>query len=171
MAKRNGVNRNNEQAGDELEEQAEGAAPSLGLDEGPAEAEGGQAADRPARGRQGDDTRPYCPRHNCLLKAESTKETHTSYRCPVPGCETKEKRVRPAVRVPSNPKLCPQRQCRGEDGTKQVALEVDDRLSNLAQLHMVCPFCGFNMKVPRPQFDQAALERERRRGADDLAAR
>jgi hypothetical protein len=128
--------------------------------------------DQPAvaspRARQGDDTKPYCPRHNVLLRATGSRELHTNYACPVQGCQTREKRIRPSLKVPSEPQMCPQRTCRDADG---VALEVDERLSNLAHLHMSCPQCGFHLKMPRPQFDAAAAARERRRETQDLSER
>lgn len=123
------------------------------------------------RARQVDETQPYCPRHNVLLRATGSRAKHTNYACPVRGCDTKEKRVRPTLKVPIEPQMCPQRACKDEAGIARSALEVLPRLSNLAQLHMECPRCGFHLKVPRPQFDAAAAGRERRREAVDLSER
>jgi hypothetical protein len=157
-----------EKPADKPAEQLE-QVPTLGLDEGPAQsAEAGD--DTPVetgRGRQGDDSKPYCPLHNCLLVATGSKPGHTHYACPVAGCDSREKRARPAIKVPARPQMCPQRSCR-EAG---AALEADPRLSNVAQLNMICPRCGFSMKVPRPHFDAAAAQRARRQDVDDLAAR
>jgi hypothetical protein len=103
------------------------------------------------------------------MKASCSTGAVTHYACPVAGCDTRAKKVRPQVKVPSQPQMCPMRSC------DEVALEVDSRLSNLVQLHMVCPRCHFALKVPKPQFNAAAAAevaaRQRRREAEDLAAR
>jgi len=121
----------------------------------------------PARARQRDLLRPYCPLHNCLMVATSSRKLHTNYACPVHDCDETEKRARPSVRVPAQPQLCPQRHCRG--AMLAQALEVVPTLSTAAQLHMACPKCGFNLKAPRPQFDAARAQRQR--DAEDLADR
>jgi hypothetical protein len=125
------------------------------------------------RGQQGDDSRPICSKHNCLMRAYSSKDLATHYLCPVEGCKATAKRARPTVKVPAEPQYCPQRGCRGQGTGPPVALEVNVRLSNVAQLHMQCPQCGFSLKAPRPQFDVAADKERRRRQlqAEDLAAR
>lgn len=127
------------------------------------------AAEAP-RGRQGDDSRPYCPRHNCLCQAHGTAENVTHYRCPVAGCDTREKKIRPSLKMPAAPQACPQRNCAPAGDRPQVFLEVDTRLGSLAHLHMFCPQCGFHVNVPKPQFDGAAALRAQRQ-AEDLAAR
>jgi len=147
--------------------------PSLGLDDGQAAAEAHGDQEPPlvlparARGQQGDAGRPYCPRHNVLMVAYATKPEKTHYKCPVEACDETAKRVRPTLRVPAAPQLCPQRHCR-RDG-QAMALETVGTLSTVAQLHMQCPRCGFALKVPRPQFEPA-LER-RRAAVEDLAER
>lgn len=142
------------------EEQA--AEASLGLDDGIAAAESAgpktsaPAADlqkTAAAGRQGDGSRPFCCRHNCLMKAEKSDPLATHYACPVPGCSEKEKKARPAIKVPAEPMRCTQRVHGLEkEGSREHFLEVNDELSTLANLHMECPGCGFHVKVPRPQF-------------------
>lgn len=117
------------------------------------------------RGQQGDEGRPYCPRHNVLMRAIGSHPDHTRYKCPVPGCDEKAKRVRPTLKVPHQPQMCPQRSC------DEVAMVVTPALSNVAQFHMECPQCGFSLKVPRPTF-APQLDRQRRiAAAEDLAAR
>lgn len=139
-------------------------------DEGPeAATDVEQTPPPPTRARQGDDGRPFCPTHNCLQIASGSKGKHTHYRCPVPGCATREKRARPQVKVPAEPQACPQRTCREPDGTPLAFLEVDPKLSSMAQLHMHCPRCGFHLKVPRPIFAEALAQQRRPR--EDLAAR
>jgi hypothetical protein len=101
----------------------------------------------------------------------------THYACPVPGCNSKEKRARPAVKIPVFPQPCPQRTCRNEHGKPLAFLEVDARLSGVSHLRMVCPKCRFHVNVPRPQFGAAvptpaeAKERYRRGRTEDLASR
>jgi len=123
---------------------------------------------QPVRARQGDDGRPFCPTHNCLQVASGSKGKHTHYRCPVPGCTTREKRARPQVKVPAEPLACPQRTCRDEKQEPLAYLAVDAKLSTIAQLHMTCPKCGFHVKVPRAIF--AASHQASGRN-EDLAAR
>lgn len=129
------------------------------------------------RARQGDDGRPFCPTHNCLQVATGSKEQHTHYACPVPGCATKEKRARPQVKVPAEPSPCPQRTCRDEKGKPLAYLEVEPRLSGVSHLHMRCPKCGFHVNAPRPHFAAAAptpadaRARYERGRKEDLAAR
>lgn len=123
-----------------------------------------EAAREQARGRQGDDSRPYCPRHNCHLKSDGATKVATKYRCPVPGCETREKRARPQVKIPAEPMTCPNRSC-ATGGEKQF-LEANPDKTTGANLHMECPACGFHVKVPRPQFTPQ-LARQRAAAAAD----
>jgi hypothetical protein len=152
-----------------------GGPPTLGLDDGlePAEPNqaGGVLEPPPAPVIQG---KPYCEKHNVLMVSYATRGAVTHYRCPVAGCSSKGKAARPSQKVPSKPQLCPQKTCRDREGKPAVALEVVPRLSNLAQLHMACPQCGFHVKAPRPQFDEAAQQRLRRQklsAAEDLSSR
>jgi hypothetical protein len=165
---------------DPASEEKVSASPSLGLSdeqvsqvvhegESPAASVPAAPAEVP-RGQQGDEGRPYCPKHNCLMKATATRETVTHYACPVPACNEREKKVRPQLKVPAAPQACPQRICAAGPGQEQSYLQVDLRLSSLSQLHMACPRCGFHVNVPRPHFDAAAAQRARRQ-AEDLAAR
>lgn len=134
-------------------------------DEAHSDGDGGhQLPTMPVRARQGDDGRPFCPTHNCLQIASGSKDNHTHYRCPVPGCSTREKRARPQVKVPSEPQRCPQLVCRN----KLSFLEVDVKFSKVSHLRMCCPACGFAMDVPRPQFDPTI---HMPRPTEDLAAR
>jgi hypothetical protein len=119
----------------------------------------------PQRGQQGDDGRPYCPLHNVLMVAYSSKETTTHYKCPVAGCETTAKKARPTIHIPSQPIACPRQTC------NSAPLEVDPKGSNLVQLQMTCPKCGFQVGVPRPQFDAKAYRRRQLAEDGDLAAR
>jgi hypothetical protein len=125
----------------------------------------------PSRARQGDDGRPFCPLHNCLQVATGSKEQHTHYACPVPGCATKEKRARPQVKVPAEPQACPQRTCRDEKGKPLAYLEVDPRLSGVSHLHMVCPRCKFHVNAPRPLFNPDLYRQQRERTVESLATR
>lgn len=118
----------------------------------------------PVRARQGDDGRPFCPTHNCLQIASGSKDNHTHYRCPVPGCGTREKRARPQAKVPSEPLRCPRLICR-----KRLSyLEVVPKFNKVSHLRMCCPNCGFTLDVPRPGFDPQSHSQ---RPAEDLAAR
>lgn len=107
------------------------------------------------------DGRPYCGRHNCVMIAQSTEGQATYYRCRVPGCEEREKRLR--GQVPREPVWCSQRNCRDHG----IALEVVVERSNYASLVMRCPRCGFETQAPRPGFEQTA----RPAVAEDFAAR
>ena len=90
----------------------------------------------------------------------------TLYACPVRGCDTKEKRARPQTKIPAAPLRCQQRTCRDEERY----LEVNPELSTVANLEMVCPGCGFHVKVPRPQFTPQ-LARQRQAAEGDFAER
>jgi hypothetical protein len=105
------------------------------------------------------------------MRAYKTKPDATHYKCPVDGCTEREKRARPTLRIPVEPLMCPQKTCLDGEGRKLVALEVDATVveANAAQLHMICPACGFHVNVPRPQFN-ATLARTRR-PEENLAAR
>lgn len=115
--------------------------------------------------RQGDDSRPFCGKHNCLMKSVGSSPTETRYSCPVALCDQKEKRARGAVQIPREPQACPDIRCRG----KQSFMEVDVRRSSTAHLSMVCPNCAYEIKVPRPTFNSGRRTYEREEG--DLAAR
>lgn len=115
--------------------------------------------------RQGDDSRPFCSKHNCLMKATSSAADLTRYACPVPLCDQKEKKVRAAVKIPREPSPCPDIRCRG----KKSFLEVDLPRSTTAHLSMVCPSCAFEIKVPRPMYNSG--QRVYERDAEDLSAR
>lgn len=116
--------------------------------------------------RQGDDARPYCGKHNCLMRATSSKARTTHYGCPVPGCGATEKRARKTQHVPAEPKACPDVRCE----KKKSFLEVDPAKSSPAFLHMNCPECGFALKEPRPQF-RDILRRQQQEFTEDLSAR
>lgn len=119
-------------------------------------------------------TRPCCERHVVLMQAYSSTDEKTYYRCPVPGCDEREKRVRVQVDIPSEPRACPQRTCRTPEGAPTSYLELVPKLSSLAQLHMACPACRFNLKIPRPQFAEQVkneARRRRERAAESLDAR
>lgn len=117
--------------------------------------------------RQGDQGRPFCGKHNCLMRAVGSSPKETRYACPVPFCEQKEKRARGTTQIPREPHRCPDIRCQGK--TVESYLEVDVRRSSTAHLCMVCPKCGYDIKVPRPTFNSGQRTYERDEG--DLAAR
>jgi hypothetical protein len=82
------------------------------------------------------------------MRAYKSDKAATHYACPVPDCDEKSKRARPAVKVPAEPMRCQNRSCAGTPNF----LEVNEKLTNLANLHMQCPNCGQGVKVPRPSF-------------------
>lgn len=99
----------------------------------------------PVNGR--DDTgRPYCGRHNVLMRATTTQGNVTHYRCPVESCDAREKRARPEIKVPTSPVLCSRSICGG------AAMEVDEKKSALLRMSLVlvCPRCGQEVEVPKP---------------------
>lgn len=124
-------------------------------------------APSPAPARQGDQGRPFCGKHNCLMKAVRSGKEATNYSCPVPLCDQKEKRARGSVQIPREPNRCPDIRCQGK--TVESYLEVNLRRSTTAHLCMVCPKCGYDIKVPRPSFNSGVRTYEREEG--DLAAR
>lgn len=133
---------------------------------GPDVPSGDVAADAP-RARQGSDGRPFCPKHLCLLTANKSTAASTHYACPVPGCDSKEKRARPLIPIPREPQHCPQRTCAGNP---RAILEVAPKQGHRAHIKMVCPVCNFHMHQPRPEMKAVFVrdrEREKRAAADD----
>lgn len=148
----------------EIEKPSAGAAESGGsAGKRPAEAPNPEPP-APVAQRQGDDSRPFCGKHNCLMKATSSTKETTRYACPVPLCDQKEKRARGTVKIPREPQACPDVRCRG----KKTFLEVDAPRSTMAHLSMVCPSCAFEIKVPRPMYNAGVRTFEQE---GDLAAR
>jgi len=121
--------------------------------------------------RQGDQYRPYCRVHMCLMVSRSSSKGVTRYNCPVPGCKQGEKRAWPTSMIPREPQECPlcRQRLSGENGRKKadpVYCVVDYQRSSFAMLELVCPTpgCHFHVRVPRP--DVAARAR-RMRPRDD----
>jgi hypothetical protein len=112
--------------------------------------------------RQGDEGRPYCATHNCLMTANGTDGVVTRYRCPVPGCESTVKRVRKVAVVPSKPLRCQAITC--QDPPQYFAVNVTS--SQGGTLKMFCPKCGRETIVPRPGFQPDARRRD-----DDMGDR
>jgi predicted pyridoxine 5'-phosphate oxidase superfamily flavin-nucleotide-binding protein len=110
------------------------------------------------------DGRPYCARHNCLMRAASSPERVTYYQCPVPDCGQSEKRIRGKNPIPAEPQQCTSAICGQQK--KPAYLVVDPQRSQLAKLYMVCPRCGFSMQQPRPAFHAGPP-----RGDEDLSSR
>lgn len=127
---------------------ARAAGPAMAMDIG-ATPGATSAVPAPANGVDRDG-RPYCGKHNCVMIAQSGQGGVTYYRCRVPGCEEREKRLR--GQVPREPLWCGQRSCRD----KPPALEVVPERSNFSALVMCCPRCGFETIAPRPGFELAA---------------
>lgn len=136
---------------------------------------GTDVAAKPEKVPQGSQDRPYCRKHNVLMKAATTGATVTRYKCPVPGCKEREKRARSRASVPSEPMVCPhcrQRAVASNDKkAKPVFCEVDFSHSRSGTIRMVCPVesCTFYVIIPRP--DIAALSRRMRDREGDLAVR
>ena len=97
---------------------------------------------------QGSDGRPFCEKHNCLMVASGTKDRVTYYKCPVPGCDCREKRARPTTPIPSAPQVCQFQTCK----TPPQYLERDFDDKSIGQLAMVCPKCGNKHYVTRPTY-------------------
>lgn len=115
-----------------------------------------------APARQGDDSRPFCEKHQCLMKANGTGPDVTYYACPVPGCGCKQKKIRPQFKMATEPHVCPQETCR----EPVQYLEAKERQPLVAVVVMRCPKCGFEIQQPRAQF------RPRQYGkTDELGAR
>lgn len=101
----------------------------------------------PAPARRGDEGRPYCHKHQCLMQSTATRGNVTHYACPVPTCRETEKLVKPSVSMAREPMQCPCQSCR----KPQQYLEFDASLSTPAIAHMICPQCKFALKTPRGQ--------------------
>lgn len=121
---------------------------------------------KPVPARQGDDGRPYCPIHQCQMRASGSKPDVTHYACPVPSCTCNAKRARPTVHIARDPLLCPNRTCQ----SPQQYLEINLAKSG-ANAHMECPACHFSLKAPRPQFAQVLQHQHRRPPREDVTDR
>lgn len=111
------------------------------MDDGIFNVESSKPNTEPIAPRKRDDGRPYCTVHNVLMVSIGSKKAATLYKCPVKGCQSREAKLRPKISAPSSPQLCP------EDGE---ACEVDYQNSGPYSLRMVCPTCGWEVDVPRP---------------------
>lgn len=114
-----------------------------------------EATPQRAIARQGDDGRPYCDVHNCLMVAQGTEGQITRYKCPVPNCECRVKRVRKFAAVPSKPLQCQAATCQ----EPPQFLVVNRKLSHGGMLRMDCPNCGRFQIVPVPGFQPDARPR------------
>lgn len=126
-------------------------APAIGMeDQEPVGIPDGFGLDSPGDGtatKPKDNSRPYCPRHNCLMIANRSDKVATHYRCRVDGCDAAEVRMRPEHPAPIEPQLCPECQSSGVES----ACEVDPRRSaGKINLVMVCPACRWSVEVLRP---------------------
>lgn len=88
--------------------------------------------------------RPVCAKHFVAMKAYSSPESVTYYKCPVDGCEETSKKSRRADTSFAEPKTCSRAACNGRP------LEVDGARSTPMTLTMVCPDCGEEQRHPRP---------------------
>lgn len=111
-----------------------------------------------------DNGRPYCPQHNCLMRAVSSPEKVTYYQCPVPSCDQSVKRIRGASQIPAQPQKCTSSLCRKRK--EPSYLEVNVKKSQLSRLWMECPACGASVQQPRPAFVPPRSRRD-----EDLSAR
>ena len=121
--------------------------------------------------RQGDQVRPYCRRHNVLMRAVGTGGGITRYKCPVPDCNEAEKRAQPRSVIPREPLECPkcrQRKFADDQPVNPVYCEVDSHRSTSGQLCMACPEmdCDFHALIPRP--DIAVRARRMRMAAEEI---
>lgn len=104
------------------------------------------AAEPAGKARQGDETRPICEKHNCLMKAGGTRGNITSYRCPVESCDAAEKKARSDSYVPREPRECPVRTCRNNHG--KVYMEAEKLPLDPMHIKMKCPKCHYELKLP-----------------------
>lgn len=88
--------------------------------------------------------RPVCPVHYVAMKAYSSPENVTYYKCPVEGCVETSKKARRADTVFTEPKTCSRAACQSQP------LEVDKDRSTPRTLVMVCPNCSEEQRHPRP---------------------
>lgn len=125
------------------------------------------AVESPPNGVDSRTGKPYCGRHNCLMRAASSRENVVYYRCPVDGCDEREKRTRAGANVPAMPALCSRITCRDE----KIALEVDAASSSIGQLKMVCRKCGQASYVPAPGYAYSQARVRLEPPVEDFAAR
>lgn len=97
--------------------------------------------------------RPVCPKHFVAMKAYSSPESVTYYKCLVEGCEETSKKSRRADTSFPEPKSCSRAACNGRP------LEVDGARSTPMTLTMVCPDCGEEQRHPRPGVRPRVSER------------
>ena len=130
-----------------------------------------RAPPSPTIHRQGDQVRPYCRRHNVLMRSVGTGGGVTRYKCPVPDCNEAEKRAQPRSVIPREPLECPkcrQRRIEADQPVNPVYCEVDASRSTSGQLCMACPEmgCDFHTLIPRP--DIAVRARRMRMAAEEI---
>lgn len=123
-------------------------AKTMGLSTEAAPTNESQPVQRTASGR------PYCPKHNCLMVAYSSKSSVTHYKCPVESCDATEKRVRDGVQVPKGPQRCGSKLCDG------AAMEVVPEFVGSSNLLVKCPKCGATLHVPRPMLPRQAMQND-----------
>lgn len=125
---------------------------SIGLDQ-PVEQDvaDGFGLDDPGKAVQeskpADNSRPYCPRHNCLMIAQTSRNVATIYKCRVKECDAVEVRMRPENPAPTSPMWCPL--CAKASGL-EIACEVHRQRSTPTELLMQCPQCRWEVRVARP---------------------
>jgi len=123
--------------------------------------------------RQGEQDRPFCPIHICLMVAENTSERVTRYKCKVPGCKEKAKKARPRSVIPADATECPMCAQRSrESGSKKakpVYCVADRKGSHGINLKMACPTvgCGYYQFIPQ----MPGMIGSQRRDRGDISAR
>lgn len=110
-----------------------------------------QAAAAPAAGKDSDGV-PYCVKHHCRMKQTSGGKAGSPmayFKCPVDGCEEKEKRIKSPRSIPADPLKCPR--CLGL--SPQPVMERDAKVSTMMYSILKCPCCGHkSAPMPRPEF-------------------
>ena len=106
--------------------------------------------------------RPYCMRHNVLMKNSSTQKRKRYFKCPVKGCDEKEQLIRAQVRAPSDPLECPH--C-----GQACIVDVEASQSRGFELTMICENAkcdnDFSVEVLRPDIADRQIA-ARRHDAD-----
>lgn len=147
---------------------ADQSSESLDLDANVQHTAATQEKEAEEKPRQGDQCRPYCRVHMCLMVASNTSKGVTRYSCPVPACKEGEKRSQPASNIPRQPLACPvcTRPADGKKKASAVYCVVDYPRSSFAMLQLTCPTpgCHFHVKVPRPDVAARSNVMRRREG-------
>ncbi len=111
---------------------------------------------QPVIGRVGDELRPYCSKHNVLMRATGSNDESTNYACPAKDCDATSVRLRPTATPPRELTLCPQRKSKKKQCKTPMVVKPTGQ-NSIIHLKMQCPECGYECRVPRPDINRRAM--------------